>query len=246
MGGIVYTSVAAAFPVITSISPQERERAAHSSAWFAGRTLLGVVTLLAWLGVLLQLWLSAQLARGTGGSALSGVLQALCYFTVLTNLLVALASSAQLRLAPWLQQRRGLLAAVAVYILVVGVVYTLLLRATWAPSGLQKLADVLLHDVVPLGYVLWWVGYAPKVALRWKAALWWLSYPLGYFGLSLLGGALTGRYLYPFADLSRLAAATVLRNALLLLACIYLLGLAAIALARRSVRRPWPAPPEAA
>jgi hypothetical protein len=211
-----------------------------------GRALLAVVALLAWCGVLLQLWLSAQLAHAAGGGALRGVAQALCYFTVLTNLLVAIVSSAQLRSAPWLQQRRGLLAATAVYILVVGLIYALLLRATWAPTGLQKLADALLHDLVPLGYVLWWLAYAPKVALRWKSALWWLNYPLAYFGFSVLLGELSGRYLYPFADLSRLGAAVVARNAALLLVFFYLLGLAAIALARRSVRRPWPAPPEAA
>lgn len=228
------------------LRPTERHTARLPITAAPGRALLALVALLAWFGVLLQLWLSAQLARETGGTPMRGVAQALCYFTVLTNLLVALVSSAQLRAAPWLQQRRGLLAATAVYILVVGLIYALLLRATWAPSGLQKVADVLLHDVVPLGYLLWWLSCAPKVALRWKSALWWLGYPLGYFGFSLLLGALTGRYLYPFADLSRLGVALVARNAALLLAFFYLLSLAAIALARRSVRRPWPAPPEAA
>lgn len=242
----MYTSAVATFPVITSVSPRERRAAGRSADSAAGRTLLAVVMLLAWFALLLQLWLSAQLARANGGSALAGIAQALCYFTVLTNLAVAVVTTEQLRGAPWLQQRRGLLAAAAVYILVVGAIYLLLLRATWAPTGLQRLADVLLHDVVPLGYVLWWLACAPKVALRWKTALWWLSYPLAYFGFSLLFGALSGRYLYPFADLSRLAAPVVVRNAALLLAFFYLLGLAAIALARRSVRRPWPAPPETA
>jgi hypothetical protein len=232
--------------VITTVSPRERRVAGRNAASGFGRALLGVVALLAWCGVLLQLWLSAQLARASGGSALSGMMQALCYFTLLTNLLVALVSNAQLCSVSWLQQHRGLLAAAAVYILVVGIIYTLLLRDTWAPTGPQKLADVLLHDAVPLGYVLWWLAYAPKVALRWKAALWWLGYPAVYLGFSLLLGALSGRYLYPFADLSRLAASVVARNAALLLALFYLLGLAAIALARRSVHRPWPAPPEAA
>lgn len=230
----------------TSLRVTQRPTAPPQAASVAGRTLLTLVALLAWFAVLLQLWLSAQLARRAGGSALGGMAQALCYFTVLTNLLVAVLSTAQLRGAPWLQQRRGVLAACAVYILVVGVIYALLLRATWVPSGLQKLADVLLHDVVPLGYVLWWLGYAPKVALRWKSALWWLGYPLVYFGFAVLLGALSGRYLYPFADLSRLGVALLARNAALLLAFFYLLSLAAIGLARRSVRRPWPAPPETA
>jgi len=32
----------------------------------------------------------------------------------------------------------------------VGAGYTLLLRHLWNPQGAQKLADILLHDVVPV------------------------------------------------------------------------------------------------
>ena len=51
------------------------------------------VALVAWFGVLLQLVLSLQLAVTNGKSALDGLVIYLGYFTVLTNLLVAVSLS---------------------------------------------------------------------------------------------------------------------------------------------------------
>jgi hypothetical protein len=203
----------------------------------AGRTLLLLIAALAWCAVLLQLWLSAQLARGNGGSALDGVLQALCYFTVLTNLLVALVASVWLARGVEQAHNSGMLAACAVYICVVGLIYSLLLRSIWAPTGLQKLADELLHDVVPAGYVLWWLGFAPKARRPWRATLLWLAYPLAYIAFSTARGLVTGRYPYPFADIGQLGILAVARNAVLMLGLFALLGLGAIAVERQSARR---------
>jgi hypothetical protein len=202
-----------------------------------GRVVLCLVAALAWCGVLLQLWLSAQLARGNGSSALAGVLQALSYFTVLTNILVALVASAWLIRAAERARHSGTLPACAVYICVVGLIYSLLLRSTWAPTGWQKLADELLHDVVPAGYVLWWLVFAPKARRPWRAALLWLGYPLAYIALSTVRGLLTGRYPYPFADIGELGVLAVARNAVLMLCLFGLLGLGAIAIERFSAQR---------
>jgi hypothetical protein len=48
------------------------------------------------------------------------------------------------------------------YIAIVGIVYRLLLRQLWNPQGMQWVADVLLHDVIPAGYVLYWLLFAPQ------------------------------------------------------------------------------------
>ena len=39
------------------------------------------------------------------------------------------------------------------YIAIVGVVSSLLLRNLWSPAGPQKIADIALHDLVPMGLV---------------------------------------------------------------------------------------------
>jgi hypothetical protein len=201
----------------------------------ANRLLLMVVAVLGWLGVVLQQWVAAQAAMRAGHSALRGILDALCYFTVLTNLALALVVSASLAGVRWaLLTSRATLAAVAVYIFVVGMIYSLLLRALWAPSGLHKIADALLHDLVPLCYLVWWLCFAPKDGLKWSQPFKWLLWPLAYFVFLVLRGQATGRYLYPFADIAKLGLPTVLRNALLLLALFWILGLIAVAVGRRS------------
>jgi len=190
----------------------------------AGRLLLGLCALCAWLGLVLQLGVSVRAA-----GALSGALWALCYFTVLTNLLVAVVSTATIAGHRGWLTRHGTLAAVAVYIFVVGLIYSLLLRALWAPTGWHKLADAGLHDVVPVLYVLWWLRYAPRGGLKWTQPLRWLGYPLAYYVFSLLLGAMSGRYLYPFADVTRLGFLSVARNGALLLVLFFVLGLIAVA-----------------
>jgi hypothetical protein len=198
------------------------------------RSLLIVIALIGLLGILLQLWVSAHLAVRNGHSLLYGVLHALCYFTVLTNILVTIIAA---RLALGGRLAPGTLAAVAVYILVVGLIYSLLLRSSWAPAGLHRLADEILHDVTPALFVLWWLLCAPKNGLHWGQPVKWLGYPLAYFASSVLLGALTGRYLYPFADIDTHGLDTVLRNGALLLLLFCGLGSAAVAVAP-----PWPLP----
>jgi hypothetical protein len=60
----------------------------------------------------------------------------------------------------------------------------------------------------------------------------WLLYPLAYFLLSLIAGAHTGRYLYPFGDVAAHGLAVVLRNGVLILMLYLGLGLAAVTIAR--------------
>jgi hypothetical protein len=98
---------------------------------------------------------------------------------------------------------RATLAAVGIYIFVVGLIYTLLLRSLWAPTGLHRIADALLHDLVPVAYLLWWTGFAPRGGLGWSQPLRWLAYPFAYFVFWLVLGAATGRYRSPFAEWPR-------------------------------------------
>ena len=89
------------------------------------------------------------------------------FFTVLTNILVALVlTSACLRPASraFLGQP-GTRSAVLVYIAMVGIIYSVLLRPYWKPSGVQLITDSLLHDVLPPLYFLYWIGFVPKGAL---------------------------------------------------------------------------------
>lgn len=201
------------------------------------QALLWLVVCTSWLGVVLQLILSSRLAIQQGRSPLAGALDALCYNTVLTNLFVAMVSTARASGRDSWLTARSTLAAVAIYIFVVGLIYSLLLRATWAPTGLQKAADVLLHDAVPVLYLLWWLTGAPRGGLRWRQPVQWLAYPFAYCMFLVLLGEATGRYLYPFANIAQLGWATVGRNAGLIFALFWILGVTAVLVDRRLSRR---------
>ena len=198
------------------------------------RSFLIVIALAGWTGLLLQLLVSVRKGLAEGVAPWQSVLLALSYFTVLTNLLVTVLVSARVaRLsARSILSRPGTLAAAAVYIVVVGIIYSLLLRTLWAPTGMHKAADMILHDLMPLLYLLWWLMFAPKGGLTWTDPLKWLVYPLAYFAFALVLGQFTGRYLYPFADIPALGFGAVAGNGLLLLVLFWVLGLVAVLIGR--------------
>jgi hypothetical protein len=107
----------------------------------------------------------------SGGSMLYGVIKTLSYFTILTNLLVAVVATASLasRRSDGFFTRPNTESATAVYIAIVGIIYSLLLRALWEPTGLQLAVDVALHDVIPILYLVYWVAFVPKGTLSWLA-----------------------------------------------------------------------------
>jgi hypothetical protein len=199
------------------------------------------VALVAWFGVLLQLVLSLQLAVTNGKSALDGLVIYLGYFTVLTNLLVAMSLSWP-RLSPrsapgrWFQ-RPGVSSAIAVSIAIVGLAYHLLLRHIWNPQGLQWLADVTLHYAVPLLCLVHWWYCVPPTRMAWHAPLAWAAWPLAYLVYALLRGVWLQSYPYPFIDVTALGYPQTLLNAAGLLVIFLLLGSVLVAVGRGRFKR---------
>jgi len=188
---------------------------------------LVAMTVLGWLALAIQMFLVVRIVTDAGQPPINGVINTLSYFTVLTNLLVAtvVSASALRGHSDTFLTRPSTMSASALYIFVVGLIYSLVLRDLWEPTGLQRAADIALHDLMPILYVLYWLLFVPKGTLRWSQPFYWLTYPLVYFTYSLLRGALTGQYLYPFADVNALGYATVLVNGAVLLGAFFVLGL---------------------
>lgn len=111
-----------------------------------------------------------------------------------------------------------------------------MLRQLWQPQGWQLAADVILHDAMPVLFLLYWWLAVPKTGLHWRQLPGWLLYPAGYFLYVLARGALNDWYPYPFVDVSTLGHARVLSNAMMVLLAFVVLGLMLIALARWKVR----------
>jgi hypothetical protein len=204
----------------------------------AQQAYLVILTVVAWLAVGLQIWLVMQTYAASGGSAFGAVLHTLSYFTVLTNLVVAVVTTASAtasmvtcELDSFLT-RPGTMTAVAVYIFVVGLVYSLFLRSVWDPTGLNKMADVALHDAVPLLYVMYWLIFVPKKNLNWTQPFYWLIYPLAYFLYALVRGEITGKYPYWFADPTVLGYPRTFANSTVLLIGFLVLGEVAVSVGR--------------
>jgi hypothetical protein len=193
--------------------------------------LLAVV---AWFGVLLQLWLSIRLALVNGTPVVSGLVSYFGYFTVLTNIFVALVCTAgSLRQHPGRRSslyRLPVVGCSTTAILVVGIGYHALLRETWNPQGLQWVADVVLHYVVPVGALLHWLVYRDDDRAVWWAPFSWCWYPLVYFVYVMLRGEILSSYPYPFIDVPTLGYARTLINALGFLVGFVVLGFALLGL----------------
>jgi hypothetical protein len=199
---------------------------------------MGGIAVIAWLALVLQLYLTIATTPAGGGAVLERVVNYFSFFTILTNLLVALVLTFSLRVPDFwgrLFSSAATQTGTAVYIAIVGATYSVLLRHLWIPEGAQKLADVLLHDVVPVAYVLYWLSFVPKAGLRWKHALLWLVYPIAYMLYTLLRGVSTGWYPYPFIDAGQLGFPRALGNGALVLLAFFVLGLVAGAIGRWTV-----------
>lgn len=186
------------------------------------RVLEPVAAAVVWASLLLQTWLTLRGSWQHGDGLLHGLATLLGFFTVLTNLLVALVLSLPRWLPGWPPSRwlgrADTATMTTASILLVGVAYVLLLRHVWHPHGLVRLADVGLHYASPLLFTGYWWLAVPKQALRWRLLPWWTLYPIGYFALTMLRGAFTGRYPYYFIDAARLGYGVTLLNALGVLA----------------------------
>ena len=164
---------------------------------------------LGWLALLLQLGLTLTAITAQGGTILDGAWRYLGYFTVIANIFAsAVLTCAALR-RNW---RQGEFIAAAAMILV-GVVYSLLLRETWDPKGWQKFADVALHDAMPLIATLFWL-LRLHGNVRGNDIAASLALPLGFCAYAMTRGAFDGWYPYPFLDVAQLGAAAVIRNCL--------------------------------
>lgn len=159
------------------------------------------------------------------------------FFTILTNLLVACCFTAHALSKRGVFRQTGVQTAIAVYILVVGVVYNLVLRFLWQPQGLQWVVDELLHSLIPVFYLAYWWIYGRGQALRPKQAAGWLIYPFLYLCYTLIRGSITHYYPYPFLNIDKEGLPSVLLACILLTFVFWGLSRLFIALTRKKNKR---------
>ena len=144
------------------------------------------------------------------------VIRFLSFFTILTNILVALyfttsAFKLKKNLFKWVLSK-GALTAITAFILIVGIVYQVALRNVWHPTGLQRVVDELLHTIIPAYVLIYWFFNVDKNDLQLKPIWRWLLYPLIYLIFIFLRGRFSGYYPYPFLNVAQIGYEKTLVN----------------------------------
>ena len=194
--------------------------------------------------LILQLYLLLRLTAGKGGTSTAAVVEFFSYFTILSNLLAVLAYLGSLfdrgQGAASFFARPGVKTAIALYIAVVGLVYVIVLRVLWNPVGLAKLADVALHYVTPVYFLLYWLVFVDKSRLAYRDIPSWLIFPVVYAIYALARGLITGIYPYPFLEYPKLGLTRVALNIVVLVAAFAGIGALLVAAGRAlsRVKRP--------
>ena len=197
-----------------------------------------ICAVLAWATLIGQ-YICVILEGGYGGFLIS-TLAFFGYLTIWCNILVALAFSVPFfKPASKLRaffERPVVRAAIALYILVVAVVYYALLFANHKPQGIQAVLNAGLHFFLPILYLIDWAFLAKKDELHYKSLPYWTILPLTYGAFNIIRGAATGYYPYPFIDVSTRGMANV-GIAMLAFAIIYIIGGAGFIAVGKRVRR---------
>lgn len=178
--------------------------------------------------VVCQWVLSLEKASGNGISMFDQSVRYFSYMTVWTNIFITLCfasvsffdNSSRLQFFKKTTVQTGAL----VYILIVGVAYHFLLSSTFQPTGLEWFANLLLHYINPVLFLVFWLLVSEKVALPYPYAVRWMIFPVIYFFYSLIRGFITDWYPYFFVDVTKLGYPQVLLTSLVLLAGYLLVG----------------------
>lgn len=164
--------------------------------------IIGAV--LGWAALIGQLYLTIVNRQASLSETL---VRFISYFTILSNILVALAYT-YLWLSPsskWGQyfSKTTTLTALAVYIGVTGLVYNTILRFQWSPTGFQYVVDQSLHTIVPILFLGFWSWFVPKTSLKWTDIFPWMIFPALYCVYTLIRGNFFDFYPYPFMDVNK-------------------------------------------
>lgn len=187
------------------------------------RAAAAAIALVCWAGLAIQF--NAIMDQGTSASMTLWIM--LRYFTILTNLIVAIVFTG-VALGKVAFTSPSLLGGATMAIVLVGVVYHLLLRGLLELSGGAKLADTILHYVTPISVLAFWLFLAPKGALTRRDLPLWIAYPLVYLVYALARGGAERIYAYPFLDVAKHGWPQVAVTSLLILLALLAGGFALI------------------
>jgi hypothetical protein len=174
----------------------QREPVAHyARLWF------GLTAVIVGFGLVLQLILAARNDSGYFATPLSRAFNLLFFFTVLSNIMVTVASALL-----YFNPRRSSLAfnvlrlTSVIGIAVTGVVFHGVLSGLQELQGADKLADFILHTLSPIMAVLGWLVFGPRGLTSKRVVGMTCIFPIIYGAVTLIRGPIVDWYPYPFMD----------------------------------------------
>ena len=187
----------------------------------AARIVFGLTSVVVTVGLVLQLSLAITADSGTGAFASTPdrVVNFFSYFTVLSNIAVAVTTG---MLAARLDRRSTLFRVIRldglVAIAVTGVVFHLTLAQLQELTGWNAFADAILHTASPILAVLGWLAFGPRGQLSGRIVLLAVIAPVCWLVYALVRGAnVQDRdgndfYPYPFMNVQEHGYPVVLLN----------------------------------
>lgn len=125
----------------------------------------------------------------------------LSYFTILSNI-AAVYVMGRAALSPeWRESNTAVIGAVTLYMTITGLIYAFVLRPIGADVGeYRPWVDFIQHTAGPAALVMDWLLFTPRAPIGKRFFFGWFVFPLLYLPYSLIRGAITGWYPYPFLD----------------------------------------------
>ena len=189
------------------------------------RLCAAILALITLSGLLIRLVLATE----QFGSFLSGLSHLYQFFTIVTNTLVFLV---MFFIAIGKTVHRVIVHSTVVSIMGVGIIFHALLSHAGAQDGLDGLANLITHTVVPVLTPLWWVIHSDLRSMKWRDSFFSLLWPSAYCVYALMRAEFSNFYPYPFIDLQKLGWNGLLHSVFNLSLAFLVLALLTIGYAR--------------
>ena len=156
--------------------------------------------ILAWVAVI-----QFYVANSAGKPFLPFLAEFFTYFTIIGNVAIALYFTVQTlnirKKLTTIFYHPGTSTAILAYSTLVAIGYHTLFEDMYEPENINISIDLLLHLILPVLFLLYWLIFEAQKVINWKIIPYFLILPFFYFLYVLMVGALFGHYPYPFFDI---------------------------------------------
>lgn len=199
--------------------------------------LVLLTAMLGVIGVSIQFYFSFTAKLEQGFSVLYAANHYFSFFTAIINTSIAVLLGAYYfypdsKLSCWFKKSTNN-TAVAVYIMIVSLIYYTLLLNNKPLVLAELVATHILHGYVPLAYLGLWFFRFRNGDLNYSDSFKWVLFPLFYFIYLLIRGAVIDSYPYFFVNVSKLGFPVVMLYAVCILGVFLISGLSLVVIDRR-------------